>query len=233
MFKHAFHSITVTTSTTPTASITAAGSTTFCTGGSVTLNANTGVGLSYQWKNNGNSISGATTSSYVANAQGNYTCAVTNVCATVTSNAITVNVHTTPTAVITAGGPTTFCTGSSVLLSANTGNGLSYQWSVDGNNIALATSSSYTATTGGNYACVTSNLCGMASSNSISVTVNSTPLTPSAITGSSTVCLNSFANQYSINAVSGATSYNWTVLPAEQFLRDRELQQYLLITVET
>jgi oligosaccharide reducing-end xylanase len=44
----------------PNASITPAGPTTFCSGGSVTLNANTGSGLSYQWLLNGNNISAAT-----------------------------------------------------------------------------------------------------------------------------------------------------------------------------
>ncbi|MBL0072245.1 MAG: hypothetical protein IPP34_10775 [Bacteroidetes bacterium] len=34
----------------PTATITAGGPTTFCAGGSVALNANTGTGLTYQWK---------------------------------------------------------------------------------------------------------------------------------------------------------------------------------------
>jgi hypothetical protein len=50
----------------PLASVTPAGPTSFCIGGSVVLNANTGGGLSYQWKFNGNSISGATLSSYTA-----------------------------------------------------------------------------------------------------------------------------------------------------------------------
>jgi len=195
-----------------TASINAGGVTTFCSGGSVQLNANTGPGLTYQWKRDGNNINGATMSSYVASISGNYTCTETSDCnITSVSNTITVTVMSTPTATITAGGPTSFCIGSSVLLSANTGVGLSYQWSVDGNNIALATASTYTATTAGNYACSVSNVCGATTSNVISVTVSAPPLTPGAISGSSTVCLNSFANQYSISTVSGATSYAWTV----------------------
>jgi hypothetical protein len=62
----------------PTATITASSATTFCQGGSVVLNANTGAGLSYQWFNNGSAINGATSSSYTATASGSLTVAVTN-----------------------------------------------------------------------------------------------------------------------------------------------------------
>jgi len=195
----------------PAAVISAGGATTFCTGGSVTLNANSGNGLTYQWRLNGSPINGATASSYSASSQGNYTCAVTNTCGTAISNTISVLVNTPPSATITANGPTTFCYGSSVILYANTGNGLSYQWSVDGNNIALMTGSNIIATSSGSYACVVSNACGSATSNSILVTVDVPPLAPGAIFGSSTICLNSFGIQYSIATVAGATSYNWTV----------------------
>jgi hypothetical protein len=64
--------------TPPSATITAAGSTTFCQGGSVVLNANTGAGLTYQWKNNGIDIAAATSSSYTATAAGSYTVVVSN-----------------------------------------------------------------------------------------------------------------------------------------------------------
>ncbi|MFM7497859.1 MAG: cohesin domain-containing protein, partial [Bacteroidota bacterium] len=64
--------------TPPTATITAAGNTSFCQGGSVVLNANTGTGLTYQWSLNGSSISGATNASYTANSTGSYTVTVSN-----------------------------------------------------------------------------------------------------------------------------------------------------------
>jgi hypothetical protein len=61
----------------PTPIISANGPTTFCSGGSVTLSANTGAGYSYQWKLNGNNISGATNSSYTVTAAGNYSVTIT------------------------------------------------------------------------------------------------------------------------------------------------------------
>ncbi|MFM9061141.1 MAG: cohesin domain-containing protein, partial [Bacteroidota bacterium] len=77
----------------PTASITASGSTTFCQGSNVTLSANNGTGLTYQWRNNGINITGATNSSLVANNSGAYSVAVSrNGCVNVSSPVVvTVN----------------------------------------------------------------------------------------------------------------------------------------------
>jgi len=180
--------ITVTVNTSPTAAITAGGATTFCSPASVTLNANTGTGLSYQWRSNGVNISGATSDSFVANAAGNYDCVVTNTCGSVTSNAIAVTVNFAPTASITAGGPTTFCAPGSVSLNANTGTGLSYQWRLNGVDISGATSNSFVANTAGNYNCAVSNLCGSLFSNVITVSVSTSPTATIAANGPTTFC---------------------------------------------
>ncbi|MFC2110852.1 HYR domain-containing protein [Bacteroidota bacterium] len=79
-----------------TASITPAGPTSFCNGGSVTLNANTGTGLTYQWKLNGTNIQGANAASYVATIAGNYTVDVTDICGTATSAITSVIVNSLP-----------------------------------------------------------------------------------------------------------------------------------------
>ncbi|MBK9048302.1 MAG: T9SS type A sorting domain-containing protein [Bacteroidetes bacterium] len=77
----------------PTATITAGGPTTFCAGGSVALNANTGTGLTYQWKKYSNNLVGAVNATYIATTAGKYKCTVTNTngCSRA-SNAITVAV---------------------------------------------------------------------------------------------------------------------------------------------
>jgi hypothetical protein len=62
----------------PVATITPQGPTTFCEGGSVVLQANTGAGLAYKWRKGSNYISGATLSSYTATTQGNYKVEVTD-----------------------------------------------------------------------------------------------------------------------------------------------------------
>jgi hypothetical protein len=204
------NNIIVSVNALPTATITAGGSTTFCTGGSVTLNANTGTGLTYQWKLNGANIAAATTSSYVVGSAGNYTCVVTNSCGNASSNSILVTVNSLPAATITAGGPTTFCAGGSVTLNANSGTGLTYQWKLNGGNIAGATATSYPAAAAGNYSCEVTNTCGGTISNVISVSLLSAPAAPGTISGmASGICGNTAS--YTIAVVAGATSYNWTV----------------------
>ncbi|HKR05558.1 MAG TPA: choice-of-anchor L domain-containing protein [Bacteroidia bacterium] len=67
----------VTVNTLPAATITPQGPTTFCAGGSVVLQANTGTGLTYKWKKGSSYISGATLSNYTAAIAGNYRVQVT------------------------------------------------------------------------------------------------------------------------------------------------------------
>ncbi|MBC8172793.1 MAG: T9SS type A sorting domain-containing protein, partial [Chitinophagales bacterium] len=94
-------------------------------------------------------------------------------CDTALSAGIMVNVQKNPPANITAGGPTSFCAGGSVVLTANAGAGLSYQWYRGANAIAGSTSITYTATIAGNYKCrVTKTATGcFKTSNNIPVTV--------------------------------------------------------------
>jgi hypothetical protein len=137
---------------TETISISAGGPTTFCQGGNVLLTA-IYSGATVQWKKNGTNIPGATSPTYLVTTKGTYTCETTSICGTATAVGIFVNVNKNPPATITAGGPTNFCAGGSVILTANTGGGLSYQWYKGATPIAGATSLTYTATTSGNYKC--------------------------------------------------------------------------------
>ncbi|MBK9507353.1 MAG: T9SS type A sorting domain-containing protein [Bacteroidetes bacterium] len=157
---------------TETISISAGGPTTFCQGGNVLLTA-IYSGATVQWKKNGTNIPGATSPTYLVTTKGTYTCETTSICGTATAVGIFVNVNKNPPATITAGGPTNFCAGGSVILTANTGGGLSYQWYKGATPIAGATSLTYTATTSGNYKCrVTKTATGcFKNSNPISVSV--------------------------------------------------------------
>jgi hypothetical protein len=81
----------------PPAIISASGPTTFCAGSSVTLNANTGAGLTYQWFRSGVLLAGATSSSLVATSAGNYQVYVSNaIPCSETSNTIVVTVPCIP-----------------------------------------------------------------------------------------------------------------------------------------
>ena len=150
--------------------ITAGGPTTFCAGDSVILAGNAG----------GTWNTGASTATIAARTGGSYFVVNTTACGSDTSNRILVTINPLPVAsVITAGGPTTFCTGDSVKLSGNSGG----TWS---NGASTAT---ITARIGGSYFVVNSNSCGRDTSNRILVTVNGLP-TASVITagGSTTFC---------------------------------------------
>jgi large repetitive protein len=165
---------TVAVNPTPaTPSITASGPTTFCSGGIVTLTAP--AGYTYAWSN------GATTQSINVTASGNYNVTVTNAsgCAA-TSAATTVTVNSNPaTPTITAGGPTTFCAGGSVMLTAPAG--YTYAWSNG------ATTQSINVTASGSYSVTVTNANGCsATSAATSVTVNPNPATPTITTGGST-----------------------------------------------
>lgn len=138
---------------TETISISADGATTFCQGGSVLLNA-THSGTSLQWKRNGVALTGATGASYTATKKGIYTCETTSACDTALSSGIYVIVNKNPAASISASGPTSFCAGDSVILSASAGAGLTYQWVQGATYLPGETNINYTATTTGNYKCI-------------------------------------------------------------------------------
>ena len=191
----------------PTPTITPGGPTTFCTGGSVTLTSSSASGN--QWYLNGNPIGGEINQTYVATASGNYTVVVTaGSCSSAPSAATTVTVNPIPpTPTITPGGPTTFCTGGSVLLTSSSASG--NQWYLNGNPIGGATSNTYSATASGNYTViVTASGCSSAASAPTSVTVNPTPATPTiSPAGSITFC---FRDTVTLTS-SSATGNQWSV----------------------
>lgn len=200
-------SATVTTASAPTAAIGAAGPTGFCTGGSVVLNAVTGVGYTFQWENGGTPISGATNFSYTANASGSYRVVVTDMGCSATSTPIVVTVSAVPSAVITPAGPTTFCTGGNVVLNASTGIGYTYQWKLGGTDITGETNSSHTATLAGNYTVVVNNS-GCSNTSGITTVVitpgpgsSITPAGPTSFCSGGSVVLN--------GTPGGGLSYQW------------------------
>ena len=187
----------------PAATITAGGVTTFCQGNNVVLTANTGS--SYKWMNGGNTINGATNVTYTASSTGSYTVEVANASnCKATSSATSVTVNASPTATITAGGATTFCQGSNVVLTASTGT--SYKWMLGGNAISGATNAACTATSAGSYTVeITSNLACKATSGAITVTL-SVAVTPTITTAEST---NICAGWSITMGASPALSYQW------------------------
>jgi len=191
-----------------TPTITPAGPTTFCAGGSVTLTSSSATGN--QWYLNGSPIGGETNQNFVATAAGDYTVVVTeNGCASAASTAVTVTVNPTPsTPTVTPSGPTSFCTGGSVTLTSSSATG--NQWFLSGVAIGSATNQTYVASVAGDYTVVvTASGCESAPSAATTVTINPDP--DATITAPANVVTGSTGNTASVaNAGAGAT-YAWTI----------------------
>jgi gliding motility-associated-like protein len=80
---------------------------------------------------------------------------------------------------ITASGPTTFCTGSSVELSIAPQAGMSYRWLFNGNSTGI-TDTKLQANASGSYAVVVYNDCAGVTSRAVSVTAAPVPAAPQA-----------------------------------------------------
>ncbi|RYD54443.1 MAG: hypothetical protein EOP56_19200, partial [Sphingobacteriales bacterium] len=215
---------------------------TICSGNNTAFSVTaTGSGLSYQWQvNTGSGFvdvsnsgvhSNATTATLnITSATGTmsgyqYRCNVTNVCATLTSNAAELTVNTTaavtsnPSArIICAGSNTTFVAGAS-------GTNITYQWQVDagsgfssisnGGAYSGATSSILTISgagagfSGNQYRCVISNNCATVNTTAAALTVHATP----AITGQPTASLGCSGGNtsFAVTATGTGLSYQWQV----------------------
>jgi hypothetical protein len=176
----------------PVASITPSGPTTFCTGNNVTLQASSGA--SYLWS------TGSTSASINVTQAGNYVVTVTNAnnCSA-TSTATSITVNALPVATISASGPTTFCAGNNVILSASTGS--SYLWNTGETTPSIAVSQ------GGNYSVTITNANSCSSSSSITaVTLLPLPVATITPSGPTTFCS---GNNITLQASTGS-SYLWS-----------------------
>ncbi|MBK8341895.1 MAG: T9SS type A sorting domain-containing protein [Bacteroidetes bacterium] len=107
---------------------------------------------------------------------------------------------------ISAAGATEFCQGGSVILNA-TYSGTSVQWQKNGSNIPGAIAASYTATTKGNYACITTSDCSSATSEPIFVNVFKNPKAIISAAGPTTFCVGGSVT-LNVSPVAGC-SYQW------------------------
>jgi Secretion system C-terminal sorting domain/Ig-like domain CHU_C associated len=170
------NTINATVKPTPQVQCTINGPTTICVGDSVQLQALSTAGYSYQWFKNTQLLPNANSAIYYAKQSGNYSYVATLNGCSKTSNAQSVQVLPVPIASITTPSTTVICNGQGALLQASTGTGYTYQWTMNGFDIAGATNPTYTATIGSYYTVKVSNGYCARTSSPITITVNTAPV---------------------------------------------------------
>ena len=182
----------------PTPVITPDGPLSFCAGNSVTLSAPAGF-ASYLWSN------GETTQSILVTSSGVFSVTVSDLygCSSMPSASVTVTVNPYPaTPTIIANGPTTFCNGGSVVLTATPGYA-SYLWSNG------ETTQSINVTESGSYTVIVTDNIGCSSQPSapVSVTVLQPPTPTIVANGPVMFCS---GGSVMLTAPAGYAGYLWS-----------------------
>lgn len=171
--------------------ISASGSTSFCSGDSVMLTSSATSGNTWS--------TSATTQSIYVLTSGSYTVMYTdgNGCSA-TSNATTVNVSSTPAPTVQVTGNTILCQGETVTLTSSAAD--TYLWSngATTQTISVSTAGTYNVTTTNTNACN-----GVGQSSDVNVIVNPVP------TAAGTIVSQTGFNVVFSNSSTGATSYTW------------------------
>jgi hypothetical protein len=204
------------------------GTQTFCQGGSVLLNANSGPGSTYQWRLNGIDLLGAVNSNLIATSSGGYSVVVSNTAGCqLTSSVIEVS-EINPTIDVQPISNQSVCVGGNLLplevINSNVSNGVSYQWynssSAAGNNAVSLTGSisnlfipNSTVPDSSYYFCIitfdsNSNCNSLTSNASLVHVVNDIAITSSSSINQ-TICVGSSGNDFSVSATGGIGSINF------------------------
>ena len=204
-----------------------------CSGDNIVFAINaSGQNLLYQWQRNGSdiindgNITGATTSTLnIASLtqldhQGTYTCIVTGICGTVTSDPAVLTVSDVTTITVQPAPISTICQGSSVSLNINaSGGNLSYQWykngsvinntaNISGTNSDNLVISNALISDAGFYTCIVTGTCESVTSNLAVLQVNPTTVINSHPVGQ-TLCEGDNV-QFMVSAVgAGPLTYEW------------------------
>jgi large repetitive protein len=168
--------VTVTVNALPSVSVTPAGSTTFCDGGSLNLDAGAGWS-SHVWNEGGTPITPAETAQiFVADASGSYTVTVTdaNGCSA-TSAAVAVTVNPLPTATINPAPTAAFCGDGVDDVELTASGGGTYQWQRNTLDIAGETGASIAVNVAGDYTVVVTDGNGCSQVSSVTAVTENEP----------------------------------------------------------
>lgn len=177
----------------------------------------TGTNIGYQWRKDGNDISGAngqflSINSIAASDEATYTCVATGACGTETSSNAVLTVPE-PAAISTSVPDFTECEGEDVTFSVGaTGDGLSYAWIDQNGYMAGETASSLSLTNvqlsdAGSYTVEVSGTCGSTVVDAGDLTVNAaTTITQQPV--SQTICEGEDVT-FTVAATGDGLAYNW------------------------
>jgi gliding motility-associated-like protein len=170
--------------------ISVAGSTTLCPGGSVILSAS--IATTYTWYKDGVVIAGANKQSYTASTLGIYSVVTTNAngCPSAPSDGIVIGSAPVPSTPVILADKLTFCLGDAATLTSSSATG--NQWFKDGVAITGANGASLRVTGVGSYTVIstTSNGCVSGMSAAVVITVSALPSTPAVkADGDLKICL--------------------------------------------
>lgn len=210
--------LTITVNQAPAQPGTISGNTSVCQGNTETYSITTVSGAtSYTWTLP-NGWSGTSTATSIAattgSTGGNITVTASNDCGTSSAQVLVVSIANGPNQPGAISGNTSVCSGSTQTYSiASVSGATSYTWTLPSGWSGSSTTTSITVTSGsvgGTISVTANNLCGSSIAQTLVVAIAPVPTQPGIISGVAAICQNT-SNTYSITAVSGATSYTWTL----------------------
>ncbi len=214
----ALDTVTVFVNPAPRPKLVPSGPTSICQGQSVTLSAPSGF-QSYVWS------TGARTSSITVNASGQYYVGlVDNIGCVGSSDTINVVVNALPSATLSASGPTTFCQGDSVQITAPSGFS-KYLWSTGDTTESILTKKN------GKYWVTVTNISGCVNnSDTVSVTVNPLPTPVITAAGATTFCM---GDTVVLKGPAGFSQYFWSTGESTQSITVRDSGDYYLVVLNS
>ncbi|MCE3296684.1 MAG: hypothetical protein K0R65_2398, partial [Crocinitomicaceae bacterium] len=216
--------MTVATPLTPAVSFSALPGTTVCLGESIDFTAtpvNGGSMPSYQWIVNGSNVGTDSAGFQLTNpANGdqvkvvltsNETCLAS---LTGTSVTQTITVNEIPDQPLAISGSATVCSSASQMYNVSTVSGAtSYTWTLPSGWSGTSSTNSIMATAGtsdGTISVTADNACGSSMAQTLAIAIDNIPAQPLSISGETDICSGT-SQTYDLTAVSGATSYTWTL----------------------
>ena len=203
-----------------TALITPMGSTVFCKGNTVLLQATLHPTYFYQWKKDGVNIVGATAGNYTVTKTGNYTVDISTLggCNAI-SNSVAVTVNNKPNPFIFAVGSTDICLTGNAKLKTVPFVGNTYQWYKDGDIITGATSNMYLATAIGGYRVKETNVFGCFKNSNEMIVTNSCKLE------------NDISENNVLQVFPNPASNSVTILMSENLFNSENVQMMLYVNL--